>query len=147
MGNPALQAAVAQLSDEIAQTPPGAVRDIELRLNSEGLGRVRVRLKLLDTGAVQIEFTTPTERAAQVLRGDLPQLVAALEGRGTVLDGSQVLVAPVGAFVGNGSSDQSRQGPRWFERSYRRNAGTVEGPEGFVAAATYGRRQLVDLLA
>jgi len=147
MGDPALQAAVAQLTEEIGQTPPGTIRDIELRLNSEGLGRVRVRLKLLDTGAVRIEFTTPTERAAQVLRGDLPQLVAALEGRGTVLDGSRVLVAPVGAFAGNGSSDQSRQGSRWFERPHRRNAGTAGGPEGFVAAAAYGRRQLVDVLA
>ncbi len=149
MGNPALQAALTQLAEEIPRTPPGGIREIELRLNSEELGRVRVRLKLLDTGAVAIEFTTPTERAAQVLRQDLPQLAQTLEGRGTMLDHPQVLVAPVGQFMGNGSSGQSRQGPRWFEhRASRRNAGTPDGLEGLAAVGAYGRRwQAVDLLA
>jgi len=145
MGDAALRAALAQLSEEIPQTPPGGIREIELRLNSEELGRVRVRLKLLDTGAVAIEFTASTERAAQVLRNDLPQLAQALEGRGTTLDHPQVLVAPVGQFMGQGSSGQSRQGPRWFEHSPRRGA---EVPEAVAAAATYGRRpRMVDVLA
>jgi len=148
MGGEALQTALAQLVEGIAQTPPGGIRNIELRLNSEELGRVRVRLKLLDTGAVAIEFTASTARAAQVLRNDLPQLAQALEGRGTMLDNPQVLVAPVSQFAGNGSSDRSRQMPRWFEHSSRRGAGRPDMPEGLAAVAAYGRRwQIVDLLA
>lgn len=145
----AVTAAMAQVAQESAQTQPGTVRNVDLRLTTNELGTVRVRLSVDHAGAVRIEVRAATEQAAQALRGGVPQLAEALAARNLSLNTAAVQVMNGAEF---GGSNQPRQQPRWHERARKPGPGAADagGPVlAGIGAAAYGRQALagVDVFA
>jgi len=135
----AVAAAVAQLAQESAQTAPGTVRNLELRLRTGELGLVRVKLAVDRAGGVRIEVRTASDQAAQALRSGLPQLADALAARQLALSGAAVQVMSGAEF---GGSNQPRQQPRWFERARKPGLSSGDAGEPVLAgigATSWGR--------
>jgi len=136
----AVAAAMAQVAQESGQTRPGTVRNVDLRLATNDLGAVRVRLSVDHAGAVRIEVRAATEQAAQALRSGFPQLADALAARNLALSSAAVQVMSGAEF---GGSNQPRQQPRWYERARKPGPGAADAGEPVLAgigAAAYGRR-------
>jgi flagellar hook-length control protein FliK len=144
----AVTAAMNQVAQEAGQTRPGTVRDLELRLRTDDLGAVRVRLTLDRAGGVKVEVRTASEQAAQALRAGVPQLADALAARHLALSSATVQMMGGAQF---GNSNHPRQQPRWVERTRRNGPGAGEAGEPVLAGvgvAAYGRAAAgVDMFA
>lgn len=143
---PAVQAALAQIADEISNTAPGVVKELVFSVRTAAFGRVGIRLEATPDGLIRVELATATAQAAQALREGLPGLAQILEGRPVPVEFAPVAV---GAALGFGGSAHGWRPPRWFEHSGV--PGEDEGPGGTApetaSRGRFGALSRVDFLA
>ncbi|MEK7768028.1 MAG: flagellar hook-length control protein FliK, partial [bacterium] len=134
-----------RIAEEVPLARPGAPRELELSLQTEQLGRVRVRIEQTEGGLVRVELRASSTEAARVLQGGLAEFRHSLDRLRVTVEVPPVAVGLGAGFAGQ---QQARQQPRFFEREApppgRASGG---GPSSGGALRAAGGAGLVDVLA
>jgi flagellar hook-length control protein FliK len=139
-------AAFERIAQEIPLAAPGAPRELELNLQTEQLGKVRVRIEQTAGGLVRVELRASSAEAARVLQGGLAEFRDSLERLRVPVD---IPAVAVGLGAGFAGQQQERPSHRFFEREAPppgrvSGAGSSTGGTAFRSPRQIG---LVDVLA
>ncbi|MBC7542801.1 MAG: flagellar hook-length control protein FliK [Candidatus Sericytochromatia bacterium] len=118
-----------ELVQAIVTTKPFVEKTVDIVLQPEGLGRVRLEVSLVDNGtAIRIAMTTQSAAAKQVMESYLPKIQQIAQSQGYVLKDPEVKVSdrPIRSSEGKGQAGSDSAGSRQNRRRRRNNDdGTV----------------------